>query len=443
MIELPRHPDFNTLDKPGRSASWGRTRLLNVLTDYELWDEIIDLSRTTYLEPTEVRRDKGERFRTLGLAHLHKGNRVEASQQVANIRALLKEQKEERFADAEKAEAKARKEKQNEEKISQAMAEAMQKHSDPIRSLQAGLAELQGYEALADGDYESALQLIESARDISKIRKAQFYLGAGDPKKAAELGREALQEGTNQVHVLAKYVRLLDQCGKSEEAKNAFEQLRSAAGHADLDTPLLEKLRGLAKKLDYPEDWRWKLSPSSDVGRRPALASLGPFRWEPSPAPDWGLPDSFGSTLSLRDYRGKPVLLIFYLGSGCLHCMEQLRAFAPVSSRFEKEGISLVGIGSGPVEDVQRAREIAQVSFPLVSDSDLDIFKAYRAYDDFENMPLHGVFLVDGNGKVLWHDISYRPFKDTEFLLGESRRLLQLQALQLTGLRRDQAAFRR
>jgi hypothetical protein len=56
----------------------------------------------------------------------------------------------------------------------------------------------------------------------------------------------------------------------------------------------------------------------------------------------------------------------------------------------------------------------------------LNTFKAYRAYDDFEQMPLHGTFLVDRNGKVRWQDIGYEPFKDLKFLLAESRRLLGL-----------------
>ena len=64
--------------------------------------------------------------------------------------------------------------------------------------------------------------------------------------------------------------------------------------------------------------------------------------------------------------------------------------------------------------------------FPLVSDADLRIFKTYRAFDDFENQPLHGTFLIDGDGLVRWQDISYEPFNNPDFLLKEAKRLLQL-----------------
>ena len=61
---------------------------------------------------------------------------------------------------------------------------------------------------------------------------------------------------------------------------------------------------------------------------------------------------------------------------------------------------------------------------PLVSDASLNVFKAFRVYDDFEDQPLHGTFVIDGNGKVRWQDISYEPFMDPSFVLAEAKRLL-------------------
>ena len=55
-------------------------------------------------------------------------------------------------------------------------------------------------------------------------------------------------------------------------------------------------------------------------------------------------------------------------------------------------------------------------------------FRAWRCFDDFEGMPLHGTFLIDGDGKVRWQDVSFEPFTQLDWLLGESRRLLALPA---------------
>ena len=56
----------------------------------------------------------------------------------------------------------------------------------------------------------------------------------------------------------------------------------------------------------------------------------------------------------------------------------------------------------------------------------LDVFRSYRVYDDFEERPLHGTFVIDGKGLVRWQDISYEPFTDAKFVLEETQRLLSL-----------------
>jgi peroxiredoxin len=124
------------------------------------------------------------------------------------------------------------------------------------------------------------------------------------------------------------------------------------------------------------------------------------------------------------------VVVIFYLGAGCVHCIEQLNLFAPVASDYKEAGISIVAVSTESVEGLKRTLEKSKSEegfpFPLVSNEGLEVFKAYRAYDDFEKMPLHGTFLIDGNGMVRWQDISFEPFTETRFLLGEAQRLLKL-----------------
>ena len=64
--------------------------------------------------------------------------------------------------------------------------------------------------------------------------------------------------------------------------------------------------------------------------------------------------------------------------------------------------------------------------FPIASDAELELFRSWRAFDNFEQVPLHGTYLIDSAGRVRWLDISYEPFMDWEFLLAESARLLGL-----------------
>ena len=60
---------------------------------------------------------------------------------------------------------------------------------------------------------------------------------------------------------------------------------------------------------------------------------------------------------------------------------------------------------------------------PMLADPKLELFKRYRAYDDFENQPLHGTFLIDAQGNVRFQRISADPFLDVEFIKAEAGRI--------------------
>ena len=132
----------------------------------------------------------------------------------------------------------------------------------------------------------------------------------------------------------------------------------------------------------------------------------------------------------MTSYKTRPVLIVFYLGVGCPHCVEQINLLTSEAKNFEALGIKIITVSSenetGLARSAAKFKGDAASRFPIVSDESLRVFKAYRAYDDFEQQPLHATFLVDGAGKVRWQDISYEPFKEVRFLLEESKRLLHL-----------------
>ena len=225
---------------------------------------------------------------------------------------------------------------------------------------------------------------------------------------------------------LAGYIELLWSAGEKEEAAAEFKVLRGLSGKLDLETPVFKRLHPIARELGHGGDWRQKYEIPADVGTRPDLGTLGPFRWQAPAAPPWKLKDSKGAELSLASYRGRPVCVIFYLGYGCIHCAEQLHEFAPRLKDFQATGLEVVAISTDDQEGLKKsleAYENGDFPFPLVANSSLDVFKAYRAYDDFEDLALHGTYLIDGKGAILWHDISYEPFMDPGFVLSEWLRL--------------------
>ena len=61
-----------------------------------------------------------------------------------------------------------------------------------------------------------------------------------------------------------------------------------------------------------------------------------------------------------------------------------------------------------------------------MSDQRLGIFREFGAYDRFANKPLHGTFLIDSRGRILWQNIRREPFMATRQLLAEAQRVLAL-----------------
>jgi peroxiredoxin len=118
--------------------------------------------------------------------------------------------------------------------------------------------------------------------------------------------------------------------------------------------------------------------------------------------------------------------VIFYEGSSCIRCAGQLNSFASKAREFSDGGIALVAVGTDTPEELRKTQTDSQgegaATFPLLSDSKLEVFKTYRCVD-FENRPMHGVFLIDAQGRLRSHRISDKPFTDTALVLKEAKEL--------------------
>lgn len=423
MCELPRHPKYNTLSKG--SSNFGRMRLFEVLSRFEMWDELIALCDTPYLEPTDQENEQIKRLRHLGEAHYRRGNVALGDAQLAELQTRLAAVKAEQDKAIADAESKATEEKKAEADVKKAKDEAKKKFDQRVNTLQKGVDELTGHQAVAAGDHKKAIELLRKAGSVEQEYLATIQFLAGEQDKAIEAARNHANSRKNEVLPLAALAELLWKAGKKDDAKKSLDELRAISGDVDRSAPIYARIGAIAKDCGYSEDWKDVPPPKTDVGNRPPLDSLGPFRWQPSPAPAFTLKDAAGGDHSLGDYHGKPVVVIFYLGYGCLHCAEQLQQFSAAAHEFAEAGISLVAISSDDADGLKRSLENYKDGLPLalLSDSSLDTFKAYRCHDDFEQQPLHGTFLIDGDGLVRWQDISYEPFKDPKFILGEAKRL--------------------
>ncbi|MCE9612402.1 MAG: peroxiredoxin family protein [Chthoniobacter sp.] len=425
MIELPR------LDAAHSQAyHLGRERLTETLVKYEMWSDLTALENSVYLAPAEQAEVEARRLAALGVAYFSEGKSEDGGRELKALEALRAKARADRMAAADAAEAKAKTEKKNPDDTTKAMAEAMKGFAYPLSTTEAALAEVKIYQALGDARPDVVKPLLAEARDIPAERRARLHFAIGEKDEALKHARDASNADPAQVQPLANLAGLLWRAEKKDEARAAFEKLRKLSAPLDLSLPAFAQLAPIAEDLKLPKDWREPASIATDTGTRPDLAALGPFRWRPSAAPSWSLRDGEGKPHALADFKGKPVLVVFYLGSGCSHCIEQLNTFAPLTAQFADAGIQIIAVSTDSAAGLHKTFEQGKdgkgFPFPILADDSLAAFKSYRAFDDFENIPLHGTYLIDGDGFVRWQNISYQPFRDASWLLGESKRLLSV-----------------
>lgn len=447
MCDLPRHPKYNVPTKRGKSSNYGRNRLMEILVRHEQWETLIELANSPYLSPIDSQDDTIKRLHAKAVAHAHLAQFDHVEKITAELKNIQTTATKERDQTIEKAVTKAKEavaKKKEEQKdapasgqkrkatsknpITKAKEDAAKKFKGRLDTLKSAITELEIYTALYNKKRRAARRLLSDIDELNASRHARLLQQLGKEKEAIEIAKEHVKDHPNEIEPLALLTWLQLDDRKFKEAEATFVKLRKIAAHVDMDLPSIKRLRPLADRLHLDDDWRQELPKRKDVGARPPLDTLGPIHWRSTPAPDWALETKDGKTLSLSNYKGKPVVMIFYLGHGCSHCLEQLNAFSPKTAEFNKLGIELVGISTDSVEGLRKTFDGAFLKkdfpFPLASDQKLEVFKRYRCHDDFESMPLHGTFLIDGNGEIRWMDISFEPFTEADFLIKEAERLL-------------------
>jgi peroxiredoxin len=432
LLANPRHPELNTMEGKAHSYRYGRKRLLEVLEKFELWDEVLVLAENGWLEALEAPEHEGPRLRLIALAHYHLGQEEKLAQVQGQIESLLEGLRKEQEEAQTAAREKAVEEKKKDKEIEKLVKDAGKKLGQKIAGLEKTRDELNGCLALLKGEVEEGLKPLEKSQR-PKYALALQYLALGNEEKAESLSAEAVKSGEGQTLPLAAQIEVLHRLGKMKEAGEAFESLRKISSQIDRTAAPFARLGQVAKELALPEDWTLAYEIPADFGGRPDPATLGPLHWSPPQAPAFSLPDDQERAVTLASREGEPVLLIFYLGHGCLHCSEQLNALAARASDFENAELPILAISTDTIAELAKSQanyseEGVRFPFPLVADPESGVFRAYGAHDDFEDEALHGTFLLDPQGRILWSDVSADPFMDVDFLLKESARLLRLHA---------------
>lgn len=131
-------------------------------------------------------------------------------------------------------------------------------------------------------------------------------------------------------------------------------------------------------------------------------------------APNFKLKDQSGKTVSLADYKGKKLLLYFYPKADTSGCTKQACSVRDAEPDLTQAGISAVGISPDKLEKQKKFDDKYSLGFPLLSDEDNSVAKAYGAWGEkkmygksYEGI-IRSSFLIDEKGKIVqaWYKVS-------------------------------------
>ena len=99
-------------------------------------------------------------------------------------------------------------------------------------------------------------------------------------------------------------------------------------------------------------------------------------------APDFTLETVWEKLVSLKDYRGKKVVLYFYPKDGTPGCTTEALEFKDIAEAFVKEGAVILGISKDSVKSHQKFKEKHQLPFTLLSDPEAKVLNAYGVWKE-------------------------------------------------------------
>ncbi len=141
------------------------------------------------------------------------------------------------------------------------------------------------------------------------------------------------------------------------------------------------------------------------------------------PAPAFSLPADDGSTVALKDLKGKWVVLYFYPKDDTSGCTVEACEFRDAFPKFRKGDAVVLGVSPDSVKSHAKFKAKYELNFPLLADEDHAVAEAYEVWGEKKNYGktymgiIRSAFLVDEKGKVeqAWYKVS--PKATTENLL--------------------------
>jgi len=285
--------------------------------------------------------------------------------------------------------------------------------------------------ALADFNHDGRLEVFLKNRNSPQLRLLQNVMSNLAPSivfrlRGSKSNRDAIGAVITVETTAGRQTRML-QAGSgflSQHSKEVFFGLGDAKGtvRASIRWP-----NGLVQELrDLPLNHRVWVQEGTEPSRIEAFRPRTPKNivstpqkadampevvetWllTPVAAPDFSLPDMNGQTQTLSSFRGRYVLLNFWV-EGSASCREQLKVFNRTHKQWAEGGLELLTVNVDDPEKVDSARAFIRdnrLSVPVLHGSE-DIAGIYNIlygylYDRHRDLTLPTSFLISSAGDIV------------------------------------------
>jgi peroxiredoxin len=129
-----------------------------------------------------------------------------------------------------------------------------------------------------------------------------------------------------------------------------------------------------------------------------------------TPAPDFELPDANGQPVRLSDYRGVPVVLVFYPLDWSPGCSQQLDLYQQELDEFERRGAKLLAISVDSIYSHGAWAAVRGLTFPLLSDFHPkgSVTRQYQVFREKDGFADRALYVLDEDGVIRYAHVS--PF---------------------------------
>jgi hypothetical protein len=259
------------------------------------------------------------------------------------------------------------------------------------------------------------LSHLQSSWGLSRL--VRYAMFAKKPSQAAQWATELTNQDSKNAafKLLAAAAHAAD--GRSDSARANVQSLMTMSQELDETAPFNQEMiqilrdKGLIPAGSIRKAFTsWRPIHSS----RPQHDALGPVLWQSIKAPNFEWTDSDGTKHTLNQVApNKPAVVALVLGN-CPRCDTQFAMLEEKKAELTAKGIELVAIASTP--------------------ENLPVFKQMWSFDEFESIPIHGLFVLNAERDVVWQDVSAEAFLDIDFLMNELQRSLSpLQSVMVRG----------